>query len=78
MAILASLLGKEVNFYPNSYYKNEAVYNYSLLIVIQKHALLRQVEKAAYNNTLPESHITVTALLIIACQPLGDYSFARL
>lgn len=31
VAILASLLGKEVNFYPNSYYKNEAVYNYSLL-----------------------------------------------
>ncbi|EIV2468488.1 polysaccharide pyruvyl transferase family protein [Klebsiella pneumoniae] len=30
VAILASLLGKEVNFYPNSYYKNEAVYNYSL------------------------------------------------
>lgn len=31
VAILASLLGKEVNFHPNSYYKNEAVYNYSLL-----------------------------------------------
>ncbi|WP_323987914.1 hypothetical protein [Klebsiella pneumoniae] len=31
-----------------------------------------------FHNTLPESHITVTALLIIACQPLGDYSFARL
>ncbi|WP_241610527.1 polysaccharide pyruvyl transferase family protein [Rosenbergiella epipactidis] len=30
VAILASLLGKEVNFYPNSYYKNESVYNYSL------------------------------------------------
>lgn len=30
VAILASLLGKEVNFYPNSYYKNEAVYNCSL------------------------------------------------
>ncbi|CDI15115.1 conserved hypothetical protein [Klebsiella pneumoniae] len=37
-----------------------------------------KLKKAAYNNTLPESHITVTALLIIACQPLGDYSFARL
>lgn len=31
VAILASLLGKEVNFHPNSYYKNEAVYSYSLL-----------------------------------------------
>lgn len=31
VAILGSLLGKEVNFYPNSYYKNKAVYNYSLL-----------------------------------------------
>ncbi|POW55945.1 hypothetical protein C3408_16730 [Candidatus Pantoea alvi] len=31
VAILASLLGKEVNFHPNSYYKNEAVYNFSLL-----------------------------------------------
>ncbi|ELN2738054.1 polysaccharide pyruvyl transferase family protein [Pluralibacter gergoviae] len=31
VAILASLLGKEVNFYPNSYYKNKAVYDYSLL-----------------------------------------------
>ena len=31
VAILASLLGKEVNFYPNSYYKNESVYNFSLL-----------------------------------------------
>ena len=31
VAILGSLLGKEVNFHPNSYYKNEAVYKYSLL-----------------------------------------------
>jgi len=31
VAILGSLLGKEVNFFPNSYYKNEAVYKYSLL-----------------------------------------------
>lgn len=31
VAILASLLGKEVNFHPNSYYKNESVYNYSLI-----------------------------------------------
>ena len=37
-----------------------------------------KLKKAAYNNTLPENHMTVTALLIIACQPLGDYSFARL
>ncbi|RTY54524.1 hypothetical protein EKL29_20030 [Pantoea sp. YU22] len=31
VAILGSLLGKEVNFFPNSYYKNESVYKYSLL-----------------------------------------------
>ena len=37
-----------------------------------------KLKKAAYNNTLPESHITVTALLIITGQLLGDYSFARL
>jgi len=30
MAIAGALLGKEVNFYPNSYYKNEAIYNKSL------------------------------------------------
>lgn len=31
IAILGSLLGMEVNFHPNSYYKNEAVYDNSLL-----------------------------------------------
>ncbi|CCG86689.1 polysaccharide pyruvyl transferase family protein [Erwinia piriflorinigrans] len=31
VAILASLLGKIVNFYPNSYYKNQAVFNYSII-----------------------------------------------
>lgn len=31
VAILGSLLGKVVNFYPNSYYKNQSVYEYSLL-----------------------------------------------
>jgi len=30
IAIAGALLGKEVNFYPNSYYKNEAIYNKSL------------------------------------------------
>jgi exopolysaccharide biosynthesis predicted pyruvyltransferase EpsI len=30
IAIAASLLNKEVNFYPNNYYKNEAVYFYSM------------------------------------------------
>jgi exopolysaccharide biosynthesis predicted pyruvyltransferase EpsI len=30
MGIGGALLGKQVNFYPNSYWKNEAVYNYSL------------------------------------------------
>ena len=43
VAILASLLGKEVNFYPNSYTKNEAVYNYSLFNRYPKHASLRQL-----------------------------------
>lgn len=31
IAILGSLLDKEVNFYPNSYYKNQAVYNNSII-----------------------------------------------
>jgi exopolysaccharide biosynthesis predicted pyruvyltransferase EpsI len=31
VAILGSLLGMEVNFYPNSYYKNESVYEHSLI-----------------------------------------------
>ncbi|WMW62942.1 polysaccharide pyruvyl transferase family protein [Serratia marcescens] len=31
VAILGSLLGMEVNFYPNSYYKNESVYDHSLM-----------------------------------------------
>lgn len=31
IAIVGSLMGKKVNFYPNAYYKNEAVYKYSLL-----------------------------------------------
>ncbi|MFD3238356.1 polysaccharide pyruvyl transferase family protein [Rahnella perminowiae] len=31
IAILGSLLQKEVNFYPNSYYKNQAVYNHSVI-----------------------------------------------
>jgi exopolysaccharide biosynthesis predicted pyruvyltransferase EpsI len=30
IAICASLLGKKVNLFPNSYYKNEAVFEYSL------------------------------------------------
>jgi len=30
IAIGGTILGKTVNFYPNSYWKNEAVYNYSL------------------------------------------------
>lgn len=30
VAIAAALLGKRVNFYPNSYYKNKAVFDYSL------------------------------------------------
>jgi exopolysaccharide biosynthesis predicted pyruvyltransferase EpsI len=30
VAIISSLLGKNVNFYRNSYYKNKAVYDYSL------------------------------------------------
>ena len=30
IAICATLLGKKVNFFPNSYYKNQAVFNYSL------------------------------------------------
>jgi exopolysaccharide biosynthesis predicted pyruvyltransferase EpsI len=47
VAILASLLGKEVNFYPNSYYKNEAVYNYSLLNHYQKRALLLPAKKCS-------------------------------
>lgn len=47
VAILASLLGKEVNFYPNSYYKMKLFTIIHFLIVIQKHALLRQVEKGS-------------------------------
>jgi exopolysaccharide biosynthesis predicted pyruvyltransferase EpsI len=31
IAIVSSLLGKKVNFYRNSYYKNKAVYEYSLI-----------------------------------------------
>jgi exopolysaccharide biosynthesis predicted pyruvyltransferase EpsI len=31
VAILGSILNKEVNFYPNSYYKNQAVYENSLM-----------------------------------------------
>lgn len=30
VAICGTLLGKKVNFYPNSYYKNKAVFDYSL------------------------------------------------
>ena len=36
IAILGSLLDKEVNFYPNSYYKNQAVYNNSLINLYPK------------------------------------------
>ena len=32
VAIVSSLLGKNVNFYRNSYYKNKAMYEYSLFI----------------------------------------------
>lgn len=31
VAIIASLLNKNVNFYSNNYYKNEAIYNFSIL-----------------------------------------------
>lgn len=47
VAILASLLGKEVNFYPNSYYKNEAVYNYSLFNRYPKTCFITAVEKGS-------------------------------
>lgn len=30
LGILGALLGKEVRFYPNSYYKNRAVYRFSM------------------------------------------------
>jgi exopolysaccharide biosynthesis predicted pyruvyltransferase EpsI len=30
LAISATLLGKKVNLFPNSYYKNKAVFDYSL------------------------------------------------
>ena len=32
VAIVSSLLGKNVNFYKNSYYKNKAIYEYSLFM----------------------------------------------
>ncbi|MBT0719874.1 polysaccharide pyruvyl transferase family protein [Rosenbergiella collisarenosi] len=36
VSILGCLLDKKVNFYPNSYYKNQAVFNYSILNKFQK------------------------------------------
>lgn len=47
VAILASLLGKEVNFYLTHITKMKLFTIIHFLIVIQKHALLRQVEKGS-------------------------------
>lgn len=46
VAIASALLGKSVNLYPNSYFKNEAVFNYSL----------RQFPDVQFHNRKPYQH----------------------